>query len=65
MSFIDGMSFAELEEQMIRDYENRYFELTGKEVSLAPADPYRLILMACAVAIYQGYQYEDLSLIHI
>lgn len=59
VSFIDGMSFADLEAQMIQDYENRYFELTGKEVSLAPADPYRLILMACAVAIYQGYQYED------
>ena len=59
VSFINGMSFAELEAQMIQDYENRYFELTGKEVSLAPADPYRLILMACAVAIYQGYQYED------
>ena len=59
VSFIDGMSFSELEEQMIRDYESRYYELTGKEISLAAADPYRLILMACAVAIYQGYQYED------
>lgn len=59
VSFIDGMSFADLEEQMIRDYEKRYYELTGKEISLAPADPYRLVLMACAVAIYQGYQYED------
>lgn len=59
VSFIDGLSFEELKERMIQDYENRYYELTGKEVSLAPADPYRLILMACAVAIYQGYQYED------
>ncbi len=59
VSFIDGMSFADLEKQMIEDYENRYYELTGKEASLAPADPYRLILMSCAVAIYQGYQYED------
>lgn len=59
VSFIDGMSFANLEEQMIRDYEKRFYELTGREISLAPAEPYRLILMACAVAIYQGYQYED------
>lgn len=59
VSFIDELSFDELKERMIQDYENRYYELTGKEVSLAPADPYRLILMACAVAIYQGYQYED------
>ena len=26
---------------------------------LAPADPDRLILYSCAVAIYQGFQYED------
>lgn len=59
ISFIEETSFEELKEQMIGDYEKRYQELTGKEISLAPADPYRLILYACAVAIYQGYQYED------
>lgn len=59
VSFIDDVSFAELQEQMIKDYEKQYRELTGKTVSLAPADPYRLILYSCAVAIYQGYQYED------
>lgn len=59
VSFIGGVSFAELQEQMIRDYEGRYRELTGKDAHLAMADPYRLILYSCAVAIYQGYQYED------
>ena len=59
VSFIDGMSYTDLENQMIQDYEDRYYELTGQEASLAKADPYRLILMACAVAIYQGFQYED------
>lgn len=59
ISFIGGTSFAQLQEQMVRDYEERYKELTGKEISLAAADPYRLILYAGAVAIYQGYQYTD------
>lgn len=59
ISFIGGISFAELQEQMIRDYEGRYRELTGKEAHLAMADPYRMILYSCAVAIYQGYKYED------
>ena len=59
VSFIDGISFTQLQEQMVQDYEERYKELTGKETSLAAADPYRLILYAGAVAMYQGYQYTD------
>lgn len=59
ISFIDGISFEELKEEMIRNYQQKYKELTGKDVVLAPADPYRLILYSCAMAVYQGYQYED------
>ena len=59
ISFIDNISFSDLQEQMIRDFEERYQELTRKEVTLAAADPFRMILYACAVALYQGYQYED------
>lgn len=59
ISFIDNISFSDLQEQMIRDFEEQYQELTGKEVTLAAADPFRMILYACAVALYQGYQYED------
>ena len=59
VSFIENTSFSELQESLIRDYEDKYKELTGEEVSLGLADPYRLILYSCAVAIYQGYQYED------
>jgi phage-related baseplate assembly protein len=59
VSFIENTSFIDLQTRMIEDYENKYKELTGKEQSLAMADPYRLILYSCAAAIYQGYQYED------
>ena len=59
VSFIDETSFTELQDQMIQDYIKKYKEETGKDPYLAAADPYRLILYACAVAVYQGYQYED------
>lgn len=59
VSFIEDTSFSDLQARLIEDYEKKYKELTGKKISLSLADPYRLILYSCAVAIYQGYQYED------
>lgn len=59
VSFIENTSFSDLQEKLIRDYEDKYSELTGEDISLGLADPYRLILYSCAVAIYQGYQYGD------
>jgi len=59
VSFIENTSFSDLRERLIHDYEEKYRELTGEGISLGLADPYRLILYSCAVAIYQGYQYED------
>ena len=59
VTFIEAISFEKLKESMISDFEKRYRELTGNTMTLAAADPYRLILYACAVAIYQGYQYTD------
>ena len=59
ISFIEATSFESLKDQMVQDYQKRYKELTGEDVILAPADPDRLILYSCAVAIYQGLQYED------
>ena len=46
ISFIDNIfNFLILQEQMIQDFEERYQELTGKEVTLAAADPLRMIYM--------------------
>lgn len=59
VTFIEAISFEKLKESMVSDFEKRYRELTGNTMTLAAADPYRLILYACAVAIYQGYQYTD------
>lgn len=59
ISFIDDSTVEDVLTQMINDYQSKYRELTGKTVSLARADPHRLILYACAVQIYQGMQYAD------
>lgn len=59
ISFIDNCTVEEVLAQMINDYQEKYKELTGKDVSLAQADPYRLIMYACTAQIYQGMQYAD------
>lgn len=59
ISFINDLTIDELINQMINDYQDKYKEVTGTEVSLAQADPYRMIMYACAVQLYQGMQYID------
>lgn len=59
ISFIENMSLEEMKEQMIRDFQGKYEEITGKVISLAKADPVRLILYASALQLYQGMQYID------
>ena len=59
ISFIDNIQIDELVNQMIIDYQDKYKEVTGTEVSLAQADPYRMIIYACALQIYQGMQFID------
>lgn len=59
VSFIDNMTLEDLQTDMINWYMERYQELTGKNVDLALANPYRLILDSCALAIYQLMQYVD------
>lgn len=59
ISFIDNVTVDEIMTDMIRDYQEKYRELTKKEASLALADPYRLIMYACTMQIYQAMQYAD------
>lgn len=59
ISFIDNLTLSELTDQMIKDYQDKLSEITGKTVSLGQADPYRMILYACALQQYQGFQYVD------
>ena len=55
ISFIDNATVEEVLTQMINDYQEKYKELTKKEVSLAQSDPYRLIMYACTIQIYQAW----------
>lgn len=59
ISFIDDSTIEEVQTQMINDYQEKYKELTGREASLGQADPYRLIMYAASVQIYQAMQYAD------
>ena len=59
ISFIDNAAVDEVMTAMVNDYQEKYKELTGKNISLARADPYRLIMYACTMQIYQAMQYAD------
>ena len=59
ISFINNETVDDVVAQMIADYRARYLELTGTETELNQANPYRLILYACAMQLYQIMQYID------
>lgn len=61
ISFIDNATVDEVIDQLVKDYQDKYKEVTGKTVALAQADPYRMILYACGLMQYQTMQYVDRS----
>lgn len=59
VSFIDGVSLENIRSQLVDDYCKKHKELTGKSPDM-PADAIdRLILGACALQIYQGFQFIE------
>ena len=59
VSFIDNDTLDNVMERLVRNYEAQYKAITGKEISLAPADPIRILLYAFALDLYQVEQYVD------
>lgn len=59
ISFIDDINLDAVESQMVKDYQDKYNELTGETVTLERGEPISLILYAAAVEIYQMYMYID------
>lgn len=59
ISFIDDLTLEDVQSLLINAWQNYYKQITGKKITLARADPYRLILFACASVIYQGLQQVD------
>lgn len=49
----EGITLESIQSEMITDYEQRYKELTGQEISLHPADEERIKLMVVAGMYYQ------------
>ena len=59
VSFIDGVTLDDIQQQMVQDYLDKYEELTGESTELTRADPVSLILYACSVQIFQAMLYVD------
>lgn len=59
VSFIDGISLQDLQNRLITAYLKKYEEVTGKKIRLAKADPNRIILLANAQLLYQGFEFID------
>lgn len=59
VSFIDDMQLEDVQMQMVRDYQDRYKAITGKDVVLNRADPMSLILYALSIQVYQALLYVD------
>jgi phage-related baseplate assembly protein len=59
ISFIDNLTIEDVQTRLINGFQNYYKELTGQEITLAKADPYRLIMLSCAAVLYQDMQQTD------
>jgi len=59
ISFMDNMSLEDLQDLLLGSFTDKYQEITGKEIQLSKADPFRIIMLACAQVIYQGMQNAD------
>ncbi len=55
ISFIGDISLDRLMGEMVQDFQEKYKEITGKNMTLGKADPNRLILYAAALQIFQGF----------
>ena len=59
VSFTDNDTLKDMQTRLIANYETRYKELTGSEISLAPADPMRILIYAVALDLFQIEQYVE------
>ena len=51
----EGITFDSIVNEMIADYEARYRELTGEELTIYPADSRRILINVTAGKIYQSF----------
>lgn len=63
VSFIDmdNVSLASVQNKLLKDFTDKYAELTDTTITLGNADPIRLILYSVALQIYQGFEMIDFA----
>lgn len=61
VSFIENKTLDDVQAEMVADYQEKYREMTGREIRLRRADPETLKLYAVSVQIYHLYLHVDKS----
>lgn len=59
VSFIDDLDITDIQNQMVKDFEEKYEEITGESITLSKSDPYRIILNACSMQQIQALKFLD------
>lgn len=59
ISFIDNLTLEEVQALLLNAFYENYKAITGKKITLARADPYRVMMLSTAQVIYQGLQQVD------
>ena len=60
VSFIDDLRLESLMEELVKEYENEYKRITGNnEYTLPKVSPYRFILNAICLQLFQGFMWLD------
>lgn len=61
ISFIENKTLGDIQAEMVADYQEKYKEITGRELRLRRADPEALKLYAASVQIYHLHLYVDMA----
>lgn len=59
ISFIDDLTLLDVQALLLNAFYENYKAITGKKITLARADPYRVMMLSAAQIIYQGLQQID------
>lgn len=61
VSFIENKTLEDVQAEMVAHYQEKYKEVTGRELKLRRADPEALKLYAASVQIYHLHLYTDMG----
>lgn len=57
ISFIDGITIENVLNEMINDFQDKYYKLSGQYEVLGEFDKYRILINATSLKVYQAFQY--------